>query len=50
MRLKEALQKKQFVVTTEVQAPIEQEPEDLLKSLNLIRGRVDGVSLSEVEF
>ncbi|MFO7931303.1 MAG: methylenetetrahydrofolate reductase [Thermodesulfobacteriota bacterium] len=50
MRLKEALEKKQFVVTTEVQAPVEQEPEDLVKSLNLIRGRVDGVSLSEVEF
>ncbi|MCF8095295.1 MAG: methylenetetrahydrofolate reductase [Desulfobacteraceae bacterium] len=50
MRLKQALEKKQFVVTTEVQAPIEQEPEDLVKSLNLIRGRVDGVSLSEIEF
>ena len=50
MKLKQALEKKQFVVTTEVQAPIEQEPEDLVKSLNLIRGRVDGVSLSEVEF
>ncbi len=50
MKLKQALEKKQFVVTTEVQAPVEQEPEDLVKSLNLIRGRVDGVSLSEVEF
>ncbi|MCF8026821.1 MAG: methylenetetrahydrofolate reductase [Desulfobacteraceae bacterium] len=50
MKLKQALEKKQFAVTTEVQAPIEQEPEDLVKSLNLIRGRVDGVSLSEVEF
>lgn len=50
MRLKEALKKKQFAVTTEVQAPIEAEPADLVKSLNLIRGRVDGVSLSETEF
>ncbi|MBS3754844.1 MAG: methylenetetrahydrofolate reductase, partial [Desulfobacterales bacterium] len=50
MKLKEALEKKQFAVTTEVQAPVEQEPEDLIKSLNLIRGRVDGVSVSEVEF
>ncbi|MFP4667941.1 MAG: methylenetetrahydrofolate reductase [bacterium] len=50
MKLKQALEKKQFVVTTEVQAPVEQEPEDLVKSLDLIRGRVDGVSLSEVEF
>lgn len=50
MKLKEALEKKQFAVTTEVQAPAEQEPEDLIKSLNLVRGRVDGVSVSEVEF
>jgi 5,10-methylenetetrahydrofolate reductase len=50
MKLKEALQKKQFVVTSEVQAPIDQEPEDLVRSLSKVRGRVDGVSLSEVEF
>lgn len=50
MKLKEALEKKKFAVTTEVQTPIEQEPENLIKSLNLIRGRVDGVSLSEVDF
>ncbi len=50
MKLKEALDKKQFAVTTEVQAPVEKESEDLIKSLNLIRGRVDGVSVSEVEF
>ncbi len=50
MKLKEALRKKEFVVTTEVQAPIDSEPENLVKSLNLVRGRVDGVSLSEVEF
>lgn len=50
MRLKQALEKKQFVVTTEIQAPLEQEPGELIKNLNLIRGRVDGISLSEVEF
>ncbi|MEJ2166032.1 MAG: methylenetetrahydrofolate reductase [Desulfobacterales bacterium] len=50
MKLKEALQKKKFVVTSEVQTPIEQEPQDLVKSLSQVRGRVDGVSLSEVEF
>jgi 5,10-methylenetetrahydrofolate reductase len=50
MKLKEALKKKEFVVTSEVQAPIDQEPEDLVRSLKLVRGRVDGVSLSEVEF
>jgi len=50
MKLKEALNKKQFVVTTEVQAPIEQEADEMIQSLNKIRGRVDGVSLSEAEF
>ena len=50
MRLKEALRKKQFAVTTEIQAPIDAESGELVKSLNLIRGRVDGVSLTETEF
>ena len=49
MKLKEALNKKKFVVTSEVQSPIDQEPEDLVRSLSNVRGRVDGVSLSEVE-
>jgi 5,10-methylenetetrahydrofolate reductase len=49
MKLKDALKKKKFVVTTEVQSPIDQEPEDLVRSLSNVRGRVDGVSLSEVE-
>jgi 5,10-methylenetetrahydrofolate reductase len=49
MKLKEALTKKQFVVTSEIQAAIEQEPDDLLQSLSKIRGRVDGVSLSGLE-
>jgi len=50
MKLKDALQKKKFVVTSEVQSPIDQEPEELVESLSRVRGRVDGVSLSEVEF
>jgi methylenetetrahydrofolate reductase (NADPH) len=49
MKLKSALKKKKFVVTSEVQAPIDQEPEDLVQSLSQVRGRVDGVSLSVVE-
>ena len=49
MKLKTALKKKKFVVTSEVQAPIDQEPEELVRSLSQVRGRVDGVSLSEVE-
>jgi methylenetetrahydrofolate reductase (NADPH) len=50
MKLKEALNKKAFVVTSEVQSPIDQEPEDLVQSLSQVRGRLDGVSLMEVEF
>ena len=50
MKLKEALKRKDFVVTSEVQAPVDEDPEQLVESLKLIRGRVDGVSLSEVEF
>ena len=50
MKLKSALKTKKFVVTSEVQAPIDQEPEDLVSSLSQVRGRVDGVSLSDVEF
>ena len=49
MKLKDALKKKQFVVTSEIQAAIEQEPDDLLQSLSKVRGRVDGVSLSGIE-
>ena len=49
MRLKEALDKKKFIVTSEVQAPIDDSPEDLIKRLELVRGRVDGVSVPELE-
>jgi methylenetetrahydrofolate reductase (NADPH) len=49
MKLRESLQKKQFVVTTEVQAPMEQEAGEMIQNLSKIRGRVDGVSLSESE-
>ena len=40
MKLKEALKKKKFVVTSEVQSPIDQEPEELVESLSRVRGRV----------
>jgi methylenetetrahydrofolate reductase (NADPH) len=50
MNLKESLAKKRFVVTSEIQAPLgNEEPEALIDSLKKIRGRVDGVSISEVE-
>ncbi len=50
MKLKEALKRKNFVVTSEIQAPMGQEPDELVESLKKVRGRVDGVSLSESEF
>jgi methylenetetrahydrofolate reductase (NADPH) len=49
MKLKESLGKKKFVVTSEVQAPMDESPEQLIKSLELVRGRVDGVTVPEVE-
>ena len=39
MKLKDALQKKKFVVTSEVQSPIDQEPEELVESL---KDKADG--------
>lgn len=50
MNLKESLEKKRFVVTSEIQAPLgDEEPASLIESLLKVKGRVDGVSVSEVE-
>ncbi len=49
MKLKESLEKDKFVVTSEVQSPVGEEPEKLIDNLKLVRGRVDGYSVSEVE-
>ncbi len=50
MKLKEALGTKKFIVTSEVQAPLfDAQPEDLVECLKRVRGRVDGVSVSDVE-
>jgi methylenetetrahydrofolate reductase (NADPH) len=50
MKLKEALQKKKFVVTSEVQVPMgDDDPEALVENLKRIRGRMDGISIAEVE-
>jgi methylenetetrahydrofolate reductase (NADPH) len=50
MKLKDALSKKKFVVTSEVQAPLgEDSPEQLVERLKRIRGRVDGVSVTDVD-
>lgn len=49
MKLKEALEKGKFVVTSEIHAPIDAEPQELIKSLELVRGRVNGVAVPEVD-
>jgi methylenetetrahydrofolate reductase (NADPH) len=50
MKLKEALGKKKFVVTSEVQTPLgDDSPEQLVERLQRIRGRVDGVSVTDVD-
>jgi len=41
MKLKDSLAKGRFVVTSEVQSPIDEDPHELIKSLELIRGRVE---------
>jgi len=51
MNLKESLEKKRFVVTSEVQVPLgDDEPEVIVEKLGRVKGRVDGVSVSEIEF
>lgn len=49
MKLKEALDKKKFIVTSEIQAPFDDSPEDFIKRLELVRGRVDSVAVPELE-
>ena len=47
MDLKDSLNKKRFVVTSEVQPPIGTGMEELLTNIQKIRGRLDGVTVSE---
>jgi 5,10-methylenetetrahydrofolate reductase len=49
MKLKEALEKSRFIVTSEVQTPIDEDPQDLIRRLELVRGRVDSVSVPELD-
>jgi 5,10-methylenetetrahydrofolate reductase len=49
MSLKDALTRKKFVVTSEVQAPADSDADDFVRRLELVRGRVDGVSMPDVE-
>ncbi len=50
MNLQESLKKKRFVVTSEIQVPMGDEDHDsLVESLGRVKGRVDGVSIQEME-
>jgi methylenetetrahydrofolate reductase (NADPH) len=49
MKLKEALEKKRFVVTSEIQPSVDEAPEEVIKRLELVRGRVDGVTVPELD-
>ena len=49
MKLRESLDKKRFVVTSEIQSPVDGGPEALIKRLELVRGRVDGVTVPELD-
>jgi 5,10-methylenetetrahydrofolate reductase len=49
MKLKEGLEKKKFVVTSEIQAPVDEAPEALIRRLERVRGRVDGITVPELE-
>jgi 5,10-methylenetetrahydrofolate reductase len=50
MKLKDALGRKKFVVTSEVQTPLgDDSPEQLVDRMKRIRGRVDGVSVTDVD-
>jgi 5,10-methylenetetrahydrofolate reductase len=50
MKLNEALGAKKFIVTSEVQAPLfDARPEDLVACLKRVRGRMDGVAVSDVD-
>lgn len=49
MTLKKSLKDKRFVVTSEVQPPIDEDPKEIIKKLELVRGRVDGLTVPEFE-
>ncbi len=49
MFLKESLEKKRFVVTSEIQPPVDTDIKELLKNIEKIRGRLDGVTVPEFE-
>ncbi|MFH2099753.1 MAG: methylenetetrahydrofolate reductase, partial [Pseudomonadota bacterium] len=49
MKLKKALEQKKFIVTSEIQAPAEDDSASVVDAMRRVRGRLDGVSVSEAE-
>jgi len=49
MTFKEALKKRKFIVTSEIQPPVDEEPSEVIRKLELVRGRVDGLTVPEME-
>ena len=49
MKLEESLKRKKFVVTSEIQPPIETDVQDLVQSVNRIRGRVDALTVPDLK-
>ncbi|MBW1990495.1 MAG: methylenetetrahydrofolate reductase [Deltaproteobacteria bacterium] len=49
MKLRQALEKKKFIVTSEVQAPLDDDAGSVVEAMRKVRGRVDGVSVSDTE-
>jgi len=49
MELQKSLENNRFVVTSEIQPPLDMETGELLKHIEKIRGRLDGVTVPELE-
>jgi 5,10-methylenetetrahydrofolate reductase len=49
MKLEESLKKKRFVVTAEIQPPIETDVRDLIRSVDRIRGKVDALTVPDLK-
>lgn len=49
MKLQQALKERKFVVTSEVQASVDEDPEALVQRLELVRGRIDGVAVPDLD-
>lgn len=48
MRLEESLRKKRFVVTSEIQPPIETDVKGLIRSVDRIRGKIDALTVPDL--